>query len=70
MMSQVIVMVSQRRGRDIFVVSNPMPHKLRQERNMPLRIEIWLCSMLQRYRAYGAGREQPRYLPDVLQQRI
>jgi hypothetical protein len=44
MMSQVIVMVSQRRGRDRFVVSNPMPHKLRQERNMPLRwsLEIWL----------------------------
>jgi hypothetical protein len=30
-------MVSQRRGRGIFVVSNPMPHKLRQERHMPLR---------------------------------
>ena len=30
-------MVSQRRGRGIFVVSNPMPDKLRQERHMPLR---------------------------------
>ena len=39
-------MVSQRRGRGIFVVSNPMPHKLRQERHMPLRwsLEIWFGS--------------------------
>ena len=32
-MSWVNVMVSQRRGRGIFVVPNPKPHKLRQERH-------------------------------------
>jgi hypothetical protein len=60
---EVRVMVSKRRRRDIFVVSNPMPDKLRQERHiadllMPLRWSsgIWFGSRLQIYRTSGAAK--------------
>jgi hypothetical protein len=58
---EVRVMVSQRRGRGIFVVSNPMPHKLRQERHLALRWSFEMDSV-QNYKDAA-----PTALPKKLQ---